>query len=186
VIGRQGELLWLTHIGTCIGGIGAILRNKLLISTALVALLESHALWILDILFRLISGTYLIGVASYLENESIGGFIQSSNHLFTVPFMAVLAFILRGINRRAWIIAGLLFALLVLLSRLATDPALNVNSSHRMWTGLDKTFFGSFDTFSTPIYLAAIILVNTFGNFLPVAFISDKIYSVLRTHEKSS
>ena len=167
--GIPEDALWISHLGTLIGGIGACFRNRRLISLALVSCFGHHAFWILDTLSWLITGEFVVGATAYLQNYSLSGWIQSANHLFTVPALLIMAVLQKGIDRYAWIWAGLLFLLMVLTSLFLLPPASNVNAAHQPWPGLEPlvSFFVPLTPFSSVRYVFFITVVTIIGNYLP-------------------
>ena len=168
-IGVPEDALWISHLGTLIGGIGACLRNRRLISLALVSCFGHHAFWVMDTLSWLITGHFAVGTTTYLQNHSLSGWIQSANHFFTVPALLILAVLQKGIDRYAWIWAGLLFLLMVLISLFLLPPASNVNAAHQPWPGLEPlvSLFVPLSPFSPARYVFFITVVTIIGNYLP-------------------
>ena len=54
LLGEAGNALWFSHVGTAIGGAGILMNNGYLVSLALVALLESQGLWVVDVTWKLL------------------------------------------------------------------------------------------------------------------------------------
>ncbi len=175
VLGRSVYLsvpenaLWICHLGTLIGGLGACLRDRRLISLALVICFGHHVFWVFDTLSWLITGRFAVGATAYLQNRSLGGWIQSVNHFFVVPVLIILAVMQGGIDKHAWIWSSLLFLLLIAISLLLLPPASNVNCAHQPWPGLEPLVlhFVSLDPFSSVRYVLFIAAATVFGNYLP-------------------
>jgi len=168
-LGAPENALWISHLGTLIGGVGACLQNRRIISLALVLCFGHHAFWVFDTLSWLITGRFAVGATAYLQNRSLGGWIQSANHFFTVPALLVLAVLQGGIDKHAWIWSSLLFLFLVLISLLLLPPASNVNCAHQPWPGLEPLIlhFVSLSPFSSARYILFITAATIFGNYLP-------------------
>ncbi len=166
-LGTPEDMLWLSHAGTLVGGIGLLARSRYMVMMALVALLESHSIWVVDALCWLLLGRHPLGVTFYLDRQPWTEWLPSLNHFFTVPLLAIAAYRSPGVERKAWLGASVLFVFLLSVS--AAMPAeSNVNSAHRVWPGLDQTFFGQLDAWPRPVYLPALAAVMIIGNFLPV------------------
>ncbi len=166
--GHPEDLLWASHAGTFLGGVGAITRKTKFVSVALVLLLTPHAMWMLDVAGRLILGRYPLGLASYLETTDWWEKLQSANHVFTVPVMLASAWILGGVERRAWWASGALLAVLTLASAVFCPAASNVNLAHHIWPGLDRTPFRFLELLPRGFYLASVLALNILGNHWPV------------------
>ena len=161
------DTLWISHVGTLIGGIGAVRQSRVMISTALVALIGHHSFWLIDTLTWFITGSFPFGTTTYLQEADIFGWLKSSNHFFSMPLLLVLIFYQNGIAKHAWLWASLLFAILALLSFFISPEISNVNSIHHLWPGLDQSVLEGLDNFPPPFFVGSIILLNMFFNYLP-------------------
>lgn len=122
-LGVPEHVLWISHIATLIGGIGAVLRNRFLISLALVTCLGHHLFWLFDITSWLITGNFIVGVTAYLQQASLGAWLQTSNHFFVAPMLLVLAILQGAINKYIWIWASALFVFLITVGLIFFSPA---------------------------------------------------------------
>ncbi|MBE0535043.1 MAG: hypothetical protein IH624_05175 [Phycisphaerae bacterium] len=168
-LGTPETVLWISHVGTFIGGLGACLRNRFLISLALVMCFGHHAFWVFDTFSWWLTGKFAVGATAYLQSYGISGWIQASNHFFTVPALLVLSVRGRGVQRHAWVGAGVLFLLLALISRLLLPPASNVNCVHAPWPGFESfiSHFVPLDPVSPASYIFFITAITILGNYLP-------------------
>lgn len=178
-VGEPENVLWISHLGTLIGGVGACLRNRRLISLALVICFWHHVFWIFDTLTWLITGEFAVGATAYLQNRSLSGWLQSANHFFTVPALLFLALLQGGIEKNAWIWSSLLFLCLLVISLIFLPSASNVNCAHQPWPGLEQiiSLFLPLYPFSLTRYLIFIITVTIFGNYLPTNLILGYVIS---------
>jgi hypothetical protein len=182
--GTPENILWISHVGTLIGGIGAIFQNGLLISIALVSLAGHHGFWLIDCLTWLISGKFPFGTTTYLRDADIYGWLQSSNHFFSLPFLLILAYFQGGIKKHAWAWSSLLFAILAVMSVFISPESSNVNSVHQLWPGLDQSFISGLDHHPPGIYVGAIILINMIGNYLPAYGILVLLFGITRNKDR--
>jgi hypothetical protein len=168
-LGVPENVLWICHLGTLIGGLGVCLQNRRLISLALVICFGHHAFWAFDTLTWLITGGFAVGATAYVQNHSLGGWIQSANHFFLVPVLVIAAVIQGGIDKYAWIWSSLLFLVLIATSLFLLPPASNVNCAHRPWPGTEPLIlrFVPSDPFSSVRYVLFITAATVFGNYLP-------------------
>lgn len=176
-LGIPENVLWISHVGTLIGGVGASLRNRRLISLALVICFGHHMFWVFDTLIWLITGRFAFGATAYLQHYSLSGWLQSANHFFTVPALLVLALLQGGVDKHAWIWAGLLFLFLVATSLLLLPSTSNVNCAHRPWAGLEQrtSYFVPLNPFSLGWCLLFITTFTVFGNYLPTNLILSHV-----------
>ena len=181
--GEPENILWVSHVGTLIGGIGAIMKSRLLISIALVSLAGHHSFWMVDTFTWLFKGLFPFGTTTYLKDANILDWLQSANHFFSMPLLFILAFFQGGIRKYAWIGSSLLFTLLAVLSFFISPISTNVNSVHQLWPGLDNSFLAGLDQLPSTLYLGALILINTVGNYLPAYFMLVLLIGICREEE---
>ncbi len=183
--GTPEDLFWISHVGTLMGGIGALFRNRLLISISLVALLSHHLFWLMDTSLWLISGHFPLGTTTYLKDATPGDWLQSSNHFFSVPFLLVLAYLQGGVDKHAWIGSTALFASLVLISFWFLPPTANVNSAHNLWPGMEKLFLSGLHSLSQGWYVVALIALNGLGNYWLSNLVLRGMYALVLNARKS-
>jgi hypothetical protein len=165
--GEPENILWVSHTGTLIGGIGALMQSRLLVSVALVSLAGHHSFWMIDTFTWLFTGAFPFGTTTYLKDANILDWLQSANHFFSMPLLLILGFFQGGIQRHAWIGSSLLFAILAVLSFFISPVSSNVNSVHQLWPGLDTSYLSGLDQLPSALYLGALVLINTLANYLP-------------------
>jgi hypothetical protein len=186
-LGVPEQVLWISHIATLIGGIGAFLRNRFLISLALVTCLGHHTFWLFDIIFWLITGNFAVGVIAYLQNASLGAWLQTSNHFFVAPMLLVLVIYHGAINKYIWIWASALSVSLIAVGLIFFSPDYNLNCAYYPWPGLERLVFmlPGLSPFSPGLYLFYVIVLTTFGNYLPTNLILAYAISNVRLWKKS-
>jgi len=169
--GEPENILWVSHIGTLIGGIGAMMQSRLLVSVALVSLAGHHSFWMIDTFTWIFTGVFPFGTTTYLKDANILDWLQSANHFFSMPLLLMLAYFQGGIRKHAWIGSSLLFAILAVLSFFSSPVSSNVNSAYQLWVGLNTSFLSGLDQLPSALYIGALVLINTLGNYLPAYFI---------------
>jgi hypothetical protein len=171
-LGVPEETLWICHVGTLLGGVGALLQDRRLISMALVICFGHHLFWVCDTLSWLITGSFAVGATAYLQDSGLGGWIQSANHFFAVPALLALVWIQGSVDKRAWLWASVLLVFLVAISLLVLPPVSNVNCAHRPWPGFESFIsrFIALRPFSPVRYVLFIVGATVLGNYLPVNF----------------
>jgi len=178
------DILWISHVGTLIGGLGAIFQNRLLISVALVSLAGHHGFWLIDTLTWILTGNFPFGTTTYLRDADIYGWLQSSNHFFSLPFLLVLAFFQGGIKKHVWVWSSLLFALLAVMSVSISPESSNVNSVHQLWPGLDQSFLSGLDQYPPGFYVGTLILMNIVGNYLPAYWMLILLFGITQSKDR--
>ena len=182
--GTPEDILWISHVGTLIGGLGAIFQNKLLISVALVSLAGHHVFWLIDTLTWLFTGKFPFGTTVYLKDAGIYGWLQSSNHFFSLPVLLILAYYQGGMKKHTWVWSSLLFALLSFMSFFISPESSNVNSVHQLWPGLDQSFLSGLNQLPSGLYVGAIILMNIIINYLPIYYMLVVFLGVTQNNVK--
>ena len=177
--GTLADVFWISHIGTLVGGLGALFRSRLLISVALVSLFEHHFFWLIDTLVWIVTGDFPFGTTTYLKDAALGDWLQSSNHFFSVPVLLVLAYWLGGVEKNAWIWSTGLFAVLTIISAAWLPPEANVNSAHRLWPGLDQLHLAPLEHLPKGWYPVIVVALNGLGNYLPVNLLLRVVYNYL-------
>jgi len=174
--GHPENLLWLSHAATLIGGLGILFGHRRMVCVALVCLLEGHLLWISDIVGKWITGTRWLGVTLYLDRADWADWVQSMNHFLAVPALLFTAITRTGVDRKAWVSAACLFAVLAAVSAFLPAES-NINSAHRVWEGLDQTVVGHLNALPPALYVAAVVVLNVIGSFWPSNWL---LYRLLR------
>jgi len=121
-VGGMGNLLWMCNVGNLLLAIGLFLNHRELIRAAAIWTIPGLVIWIRYVLFE-----YDFVVSSALAH--VGGIIVGLIVLRRVRM-----------DRIAWIYAFVWYLFMQLVSRLTTNPRLNVNVAHRVQTGWDHAF----------------------------------------------
>jgi hypothetical protein len=168
-LGTPEQVLWVSHVATLIGGIGACLRNRFLVSLALVTCFGHHLFWLVDTVTWLITGSFAFGATAYLKSYGLIAWIQSSNHFFLVPSLFVLAVFQGHIEKYTWIWATVLSLSLVLISLIFLPVESNINCAQKPWPGFETIILPFVGTghLSLVRYLTYITIFTTFCNYLP-------------------
>jgi hypothetical protein len=121
-VGGAGNLLWMCNIGNVLLAVGLFLSHRELIRAAAIWTIPGLGIWIRYVLFE-----YDFVVSSALAH--VGGII-------------VALIVLRRVrmDRWAWLYAFAWYLVMAVISRLTTDPRLNVNVAHRIQTGWENAF----------------------------------------------
>ncbi|MGD8343855.1 MAG: hypothetical protein PVI38_10685 [Desulfobacterales bacterium] len=177
--GTPADVFWISHVGTLIGGLGALFRSRLVISIALVSLLGHHLFWLIDTLLWIVTGDFPFGTTTYLKDATLWDWLQSSNHFFSVPALLFLAYWLGGVERNAWIWSTILFATLTFISAAWLPAEANVNSAHRLWPGLEQLHLAPLEQLPRGWYPIIVVALNGLGNYLPANLLLRGLYHYL-------
>jgi hypothetical protein len=121
-VGGMGNLLWMCNVGNVLLAIGLFLDHRELIRAAAIWTIPGLVIWIRYVLFE-----YDFVVSSALAH--VGGII-----------VALIALRRVRMDRTAWVYAFVWYLFLQIVSRLVTNPRLNVNVAHRIQTGWGNAF----------------------------------------------
>ena len=121
-VGGMGNLLWMCNVGSVLLAVGLFLNHREMIRAAAIWTIPGLGIWI-----RYVVLEYDFVFSSALAH--VGGII-------------VALIVLRRVrmDRIAWVYAFLWYLLMQVVSRLVTDPRLNVNVVDRIQTGWEDAF----------------------------------------------
>lgn len=121
-VGGMGNLFWMCNVGNLLLALGLFLNHRELIRAAAIWTIPGLLIWIRYVLFE-----YDFVVSSALAH--VGGII-------------VALIVLRRVrmDRIAWVYAFVWYLFMQVVSRLLTNPRLNVNVAHRIQTGWENAF----------------------------------------------
>jgi hypothetical protein len=162
------EMLWASHVGLLVGGLGLLLNRDILVTSATTLIFTFHGAWIIDAVGWLTTGTFPIGVTSYLADADWPTWLATFHHFYLLPVLIILVLLRRRWARRSWFVAVLVFSILTLLSRLVGSSEYNVNSAFRVVDGMDDTFFARLNSLPGAAYLLAIDAIAA-ANFFVVS-----------------
>jgi hypothetical protein len=123
------SFLWFSSIGLLLSCASLWLESPLLASMQAVGVVALEFAYTLDLLFRLATGSFLIGLSVYLFQGDDAPLWVRAFSLFHVPLPFLLLWLLArlGYDRRAWWLQTGLAWVLLPVCYLFTDPADNVN-----------------------------------------------------------
>ena len=121
-ISQLGHMLWMCNIGNLVLALGLFFEKPLLVRVAAIWTVPGLIIWFLYVV--LAWGVFFTSTLAH-----VGG-------------IAVAAFALRTyrMDRHSWVYAFGWSLLVQLISRFATAPELNVNLSHAIQPGWERTF----------------------------------------------
>ena len=122
------NLLWLCDAANIILLFALWRESALLMSSQACGVVLVQLVWTLDLLFRLLFGFHLVGGTEYMFDSSLALWLRfmSLFHVF-VPLLLLWGLSRLGYDRRGWKLETLVAWLLLPLTFLLTDPALNIN-----------------------------------------------------------
>ena len=125
------NFLWLSSVILILAFLATIFESRFLASMAAVGGLVSESLWTLDFLFTAIAlmiGSSVTGFTDYMFAPTLSLWLRviAIFHLALPPVLIWLVLRL-GYDSRAWIVQMVLSWILILVTWLFTNPALNIN-----------------------------------------------------------
>lgn len=126
------NFLFLCNLGVMITAIALWRGSALLLSTQAVAALWISAAWLLDFSWRLLLGHHLFGATAYMFEAKYPLFTRMLS-LYHVAWPILLAYCLSvvGYRRAAWALQAAIAAAAIVVCRLFTSPAANINYAFR-------------------------------------------------------
>jgi hypothetical protein len=122
------NFLWICDVANLLIGLALWLESPILIAAQAVGVLIIQALWLIDVLARLLIGFHPIGGTEYMFDATKPLFLRllSLFHV-CVPVLLLWAIARLGYDRRGWRLQAAFTALLLPTTFLLTDPADNIN-----------------------------------------------------------
>jgi hypothetical protein len=122
------NFLFLCNLGVIITAVALIAGNQLWLSSQAVAAPMIGLAWALDAGWRLATGDFLFGATAYMWDGQYPLFTRllSLYHLGW-PLLLVYCLKRHGYDRRGWPLQSAIAATALVVARLGTDPAENVN-----------------------------------------------------------
>jgi hypothetical protein len=152
------NFLWICDVANLILGVAIWFESPLLFSSQAVGVLVIQALWIVDVCGRLLQGIHIVGGTEYMfdPEKSIGIRGLSLFHVF-VPILILWAIWRLGYDRRGWKLQTAILWLLLPVTYLVTDPALNINWLWKPFgltqTVLSELGYAAFEMIAVPLLL---------------------------------
>jgi len=117
------DLLWICDTAAVLTAIGLWMESSLLLSMQLVGTLVPMLLWSADLLCRLFTGHFLLGMCGYLfdPHDPLINRAASMFHLWLPPLLVWTVWRL-GYDRRAWVYQFVFLAGFFLFCRLVSLP----------------------------------------------------------------
>lgn len=122
------NFLFLCNLGVMITAVGLIAGSRLLLSSQAVAAPVIAIAWGLDAGWRLVFGHHLYGGTEYMWDASLPLFTRLLS-LYHLLWPLLLLYCLRrsGYDRRGWPLQAVIAAAALVVARLFTTPAENIN-----------------------------------------------------------
>jgi len=122
------NFLFLCNVGIILAAVGLWTANRVLLSASAVASLVVGGIWSVDYASRLLSGSHLLGVTSYMWDPQYPWFARMLSFYHVVWPLLMLACVARlGYDRRGWSLQAALAVALVFAGRFAGGAAENIN-----------------------------------------------------------
>jgi hypothetical protein len=166
------NFLWACDIALLVTVVALWRESRLLASMMAVAVLLPELVWNLDFFLRLIMGRDVIGLdaTGYMFNaqQPLPVRLLSLFHVF-LPLLLLWMVWRLGYQARAGLAATVLCWLVLPLSYLCTEPALNINWVYG-WGNAPQTWLPG------PVYVALLMLVLPLGVYLPTHLVLKRLF----------
>jgi hypothetical protein len=122
------NLLWLCDAANIVVLFALWRESPLLMSSQACGVVLVQLVWTVDLLSRLLFGFHLTGGTEYMFDTSLALWLRGISlfHVF-MPFLLLWGVFRLGYDRRGWKLETLFAWLLLPLTFLVADPALNIN-----------------------------------------------------------
>lgn len=126
------NFLFLCNLGVMLTAVALLAENRLLLSSQALAAPVIGLAWALDAGWRLATGGFLYGATAYMWDARYPLFTRLLS-LYHVGWPLLVLWCVRrvGYDRRGWPLQAAIAATALLVARLATAPADNVNFAFR-------------------------------------------------------
>jgi hypothetical protein len=154
------NFLWFSDIALFLTVIALWAESPLLASMQAVSVTLLEFLWIVDFLWRLITGSHLVAISEYMFKPENPLFIRAlSLFHFFLPFLLLWMVYRLGYDSRAWFAQTLLAWVVLPISYWVSKPSDNVN-----WVfGLKEPQ----KQIAPKLYLASLMLAFSLAVYLP-------------------
>ncbi len=122
------NFLWLSDIGLFLTVLALWLHSSLLISIAVIAILPLELIWLVDYLYRALTGKDLLNIVDYMFDRQLPKWLRALSlfHIVT-PLIWIGCLLAWGYNPNALLYAVVMVWLAFIASYFLTDPALSIN-----------------------------------------------------------
>jgi hypothetical protein len=183
--GRGEEILWMSHVGLLMAGLGLVSRSVLMATTALTCVLVLHGLWLLDCLCWWTFGVFPLGATNYLVHADAWDWVATAHHFYLAPLLVVIV-----LRHRQWPDETLLgataaYLFLSAISRAVTTPAANINYAFGVLTALDHPLVDLANRLPGSLYmlgLNAFVCALVFG---PPALVGQRWARRIRSRQST-
>lgn len=172
--GRGEEILWMSHVGLFLAGLGLASCSVPMVTIALTGVLVLHGLWLLDCLCWWMLGVFPLGATNYLVEADAWDWVATAHHFYLAPLLVVMVRRHRRWPDETLLGATAAYLILTVISRAVTTPAANVNYAFGVLTALDHPLVDLANRLPGPLYLLglnAFVCALVFG---PTALVGQR------------
>lgn len=184
--GKPVELAWLCHVTLLLAAVGLLLNRRLLVHTALIAVLGPHTLWLMDLFVSLLIGYSPFGITGYLDGEPWWVWLSTAHHFYLMPMLIWIVMRDRVRPRGALWLASALYLYLTLLSHAFLPASDNVNYAHGLFGAVNFGLLNHINRLPGTAYLLLLNIGTTAVFFAPAAWLVLKLRQRLITHRVAS
>jgi hypothetical protein len=176
------NFLYFCDVALLVTAAAIWIESPLLVSMQAVAIVAPQALWVADLLCRVVGGVEITGVTSYMLDASIPAYLRALS-LFHgwLPFFLLWLLSRLGYDRRALAIQSAAAIVILLISYLfapappppAGDPnrAVNINYVYGLTDKQSQTLMAPW------LWLASLMAINVIAFYIPTHFVLRRVFA---------
>ncbi|MEM7229159.1 MAG: hypothetical protein AAF432_10130 [Planctomycetota bacterium] len=165
------EMLWLSNVGLMLAVAGLFIRSSLFIGTSLTMIGVAHAIWMFDAACGYTVGLHPLGSTTYLRTADPWHWLATSHHFVLLPGLIFIIVRQRFFERRSFLAACAVFALISVSSRLLLPASVNVNYSHKIFPDVTLATLAEINALPVPLFLLFLNAWVIATLFLPTTII---------------
>ncbi len=189
LVGGPKELyyqLWACNIGIYTAIVGIFTGHRIIVAAACAAVSPDQVFWYVDVLARIITGKYPIGVAKYVEKKETH-LVHRLTAIHHLCFMPICIHYIRSTGKGDWPPHAFLSVFIavsvlsvwtrVFVPRFIGKKELNINMSYRFWSDIPIKTLHTLNGKTAHIYVPFIILfyMSLVAVFYPLFLFSAKV-----------
>jgi hypothetical protein len=125
------NFLWISDTALIVSVVALWLNSSLLASMEALSVFIFELLWLVEVLFQVISGHHILGLSKYMFQRDIPLWIRllSLFHVW-MPWLLLWMVLRYGYNGRALVVQTVVWYAILLLSYFVSTPQENINFAH--------------------------------------------------------
>jgi len=171
------EIFWLCNISLALAAVALFLQSNFLVFVAITNIFFFHILWYVDIASFLTTGTFSLGVASYLKHADLLTWITTSHHFYLLPLLLFIVIHKHSSFPPVPTLLASVFILsaLVIISRYFTNNEMNINYAYRIELLSESPAIRWVNQHDPFAYLTLGISLISLGIFFPTIVLLNRL-----------